>query len=473
MENKFLSDLVSLNRVILENVDRQTPTVAMQRMARTAATINLEVAPKEPIEAAINEEYTTDTLRYSIITSNEPGSWTMEVIFNVNQVLERTPYVSMEFNPDYGISEFRFNPVSSTATSPQQYKALLHITSLEERDALLRALSDLNSGTTFVITEQTPTGITNVITSPKRFYFPPDLYPYIFQGILPPPTKQNYVLVRYAYEGLTYNYYQDTLRRKELFFLPDRYVMGKDPSTQMPTLALKVRDRDGELEVAFQMVLVAETNPQRILSAEETFRKEQADGELLRLNTADRTRFLLELPPGKTEIEDARIVLQSSIVASFVVPFEELNQLWDALFDRSPLNVLMKGEVKAELEGFNPEFVPVRVSLPEEYVNEPSQFIDIDPEATTSRKVTFISNGNVYDNPIKPAESILILIGGDTIRLTKEESEKTVEVKVPIIDIVLGNPDEVTYRYKVQTRYQDGSVAEADKQSQLSIIYVP
>ena len=67
----------------------------------------------------------------------------------------------------------------------------------------------------------------------------------------------------------------------------------------------------------------------------------------------------------------------------------------------------------------------------------------------------------------------MVLIGGDTIRLPREEPEKTVAVKVPIIDIVLGNPDEVTYHYTVQTRYRDGSVAEATKQSLLSIIYVP
>lgn len=473
MINKFLTDLVALNQTILTNIKAQSTDPSMPQKKRSYQILRLDEVPPEPLEAAVNEEDVSGVLRYSILTSDVGLAWKMEVIFNVSQPLSTLPYVSMEFNPNYGLGEFVFQQVNQGALSNQQYKAVLEIDKLEQRDALLYALSDSNSGTTFVITLKSPSGIKNVITSPKKFFFPREIYDYIYKGILPPPPRQEYVLHRYLFGGVTYPYFQDNVRRRELFHLPDRYVLGKDVSSQLPMLSLWFSEEEGHIHVHFDVCLLTEVNLTRIAEALREFQKEQPDGVLYPLNTATHTSVTLQLPGGVVEPDRVRIDLQSCILMSFEVPQEDLPVVWDALFDNSPMNLLLKGDLKVEIEGFDPNYVPIKISMPAEYENEPSKFIDARDKATTTRTVTFISASGAFTNPVAQITSMLILIGGQTIELTKDNPQQQVQVQVPILDIILGNPDEVTYNYTLMVRYTDRPEWVTQRQSNFSIIYVP
>ncbi len=101
----------------------------------------------------------------------------------------------------------------------RQYQAQLKLTRLEQRDALLRALSNYDAQTTLVIAIKSDTGLLNTITDPKIFYFAENYYPYIYRGIAPPNPRLELILIPIEYHQYWYNYYQDNIRKDYLYYL--------------------------------------------------------------------------------------------------------------------------------------------------------------------------------------------------------------------------------------------------------------
>lgn len=106
----------------------------------------------------------------------------MTLDFALSRQVPQVPYVVLTFSTFGNVDEMIFNKVLLTATE-NRYHAQLDLDRLEQRDALLRALSDYDAQTTLVVAIVTDHGILNTITSPKIFYFAENYYPYIYQAL--------------------------------------------------------------------------------------------------------------------------------------------------------------------------------------------------------------------------------------------------------------------------------------------------
>lgn len=156
----------------------------------------------------------------------------MTVDFALSRAVQQVPYVVLTFSTFGKIEEMIFEQVLLDVP-PTRYRAQLDLDRLEQRDALLRALSDYDSQTTLVVAIVTDNGLLNTITSPKVFYFAENYYPYIYQGILPPPPRLQLLLTPLAFGQLWYNYYQDYVRKT--IFITCRILSCWRPTPPMTT----------------------------------------------------------------------------------------------------------------------------------------------------------------------------------------------------------------------------------------------
>ena len=229
--NVFLNNLVTLNQIILHNASQQFPEASGSQMLYRAAPAVLE----DELLAEVCTEIVSGETRYRIETSGDQKSWTMELWFSLSQPVSSIPWVVLSFSTLDNPEEMKFNQVMQTETQ-NRYRAKLDLNKLEQRDALLRALSDLNSQTTLVVAITTDHSITNTITDPKTFFFPRDYYPYIYRGLLPPPPRWELRTMPFEYQNVWYNYYQDVYFKSNLYYLPNTFEAGKD-SRGKPMLA--------------------------------------------------------------------------------------------------------------------------------------------------------------------------------------------------------------------------------------------
>ena len=169
--NIFLNDLVTLNKIILENAQQQfTENVNLTRKLRATLT-----PLSDELIAQVSTENVSGEIRYQIETTTDGISWTMVLSFFLNKNVQEMPYVVLNFNQFGKFNEMIFQDVA--LKTERQYQAQLKLTRLEQRDALLRALSNYDAQTTLVIAIKSDTGLLNTITDPKIFYFAENYYP--------------------------------------------------------------------------------------------------------------------------------------------------------------------------------------------------------------------------------------------------------------------------------------------------------
>lgn len=182
--NTFLNDLVTLNQIILQNAREQFPDVEARQLRYRAAPPVLA----DEMTAEVCTEIVSGETRYQIATSTDGTSWRMQLDFALSRQVPQVPYVVLSFTRFGSVEEMIFDQVMLTSQE-NRYQAQLDLYKLEQRDALLQALSDYDAQTTLVVAIKTDHGITNTVTDPKVFYFAENYYPYIYQGILPPPAR--------------------------------------------------------------------------------------------------------------------------------------------------------------------------------------------------------------------------------------------------------------------------------------------
>lgn len=472
--NTFLNDLVTLNQIILLNAREQFPDVEGKQLRYRAAAPMRE----DDLTAEVCTEIVSGETRYQIATSTDGTSWRMQLDFALNHSIPQIPYVVLSYSRFGSVEEMIFDQVLLT---PQEnrYQAQLDLYKLEQRDALLQALSDYDAQTTLVVAVKTEHGLTNTVTDPKVFYFAENYYPYIYQGIVPPPPRLQLILTPLQYQQLWYNYYQDYVRKNYLYYLPDTFLLGTDTDGK-PMLSISFSADDhatslGDIKVTFDYFLSPKVNQGRIADATAQFSQMQPDARLAPFANADSLVLQLALPEGKTEEKNALINLQSGIVDSFTLPAQQFALIWDALFDRSPQNLLLKGYLAVQFIGFNPDNLPVILALDAKYQSKVRDFIKQTAPVDIYKTIEFKSDSGAYDpSGPRPIKRILVNIDNQTVELNREHPNHDVTVKVSALDLILNPDKKLIYHYDLQVFYVDGGMTPYyDKTSSFEIIYVP
>lgn len=472
--NTFLNDLVTLNQIILLNAREQFPDVEGKKLRYRAAAPMRE----DDLTAEVCTEIVSGETRYQIATSTDGTSWRMQLDFALNHAIPQIPYVVLSYTRFGSVEEMIFDQVLLT---PQEnrYQAQLDLYKLEQRDALLQALSDYDAQTTLVVAVKTEHGLTNTVTDPKVFYFAENYYPYIYQGIVPPPPRLQLILTPLQYQQLWYNYYQDYVRKNYLYYLPDTFLLGTDTDGK-PMLSISFSAGEhatslGDINVTFDYFLSPKVNQGRIADATVQFSQMQPDARLAPFANADSLVLQLALPEGKTEEKNALINLQSGIVDSFTLPAQQFALIWDALFDRSPQNLLLKGYLAVQFIGFNPDNLPVLLALDAKYQSKVRDFIKQTAPVDIYKTIEFRSDSGAYEpSGPRPIKRILVNIDNQTVELNREHPNHDVTVKISALDLILNPDKKLVYHYDLQVFYVDGGMTPYyDKTSSFEIIYVP
>ena len=472
--NIFLNNLVTLNQIILQNAREQFPVAEGKHLRYRAAKAVLA----DELTAKVCTEIISGETRYEIATTTDGISWKMMLNFALSRQVPQTPYVVLSFSTFGNPEELVFDKVMQTDTE-NVYQAELELHELAQRDALLRALSDFDAQTTLVVALKTDHSITNTITDPKIFYFAENYYPYIYQGILPPPARLQLKLLPLVFQNVTYNYYQDYVLQNYLYYLPDTFEVGLGTDLKpMLSFSFSAPDNATKLDqvtVTLDYFLLPKVNQTRIASARDLFTQKQPDGKLIPFANADTLALQLELPGGLTEEKNALINLQSGIADSFTLPVNQFVTIWDALFSKSPQSLLLKGQLGVQFKGFNPDKLPVRIALDDQYRDKPLDFITQSTPVDISNTLTFKSDPQAYSSSgPRPIDRMLVNIGNETFELNKTNPDHDVVVKVSVIDLILHPDKKPVYQYDLQIRYVDGGKVERNNQTTtFEIIYVP
>jgi len=160
---------------------------------------------------------------------------------------------------------------------------------------------------------------------------------------------------------------------------------------------------------------------------------------------------------------------------AITLPVHQFALIWDALFDRSPQNLLLKGYLAVRFTGFNPDNIPVMLALDARYQSKVREFIKQSAPVDINKTLEFRSDSGAYDpSGPRPIKRILVNIANQTIELDKDHPSHSVMVKISVLELIL-NPDKsLVYHYDLQVYYVDGGMRPYyDQTSSFEIIYVP
>lgn len=480
INNEILQNTVTLNESIVANATQQFLNIEV-RKSTSKNNLHIEVLQEStPLTAKVATQVISGQIQYQISTTGSSEGWDLSLVFDLNQSKKSIPYVVLSYSALDKIQEFVFQQVTKT-TMTNQYKAVLTINTLVQRDLLLNALADIQSNTTLAIAFRTNSSLLNTITDPQTFLFAPKLYPYIYNGILPPPPSLSLKKLPIEFNNLWYNYYQNINNSAYLFYLPDSFKLAMNPDNS-PMLSICFEASENatslkDINVTFNYFVVPKINKKRISNATEIFQKTQKGGQLIPLSNFESASLSLSLPSGKSLEKNALIDLQSGIVDSFTIPSANFAEIWDALFDTSPQNILLKGNVKVSLQGFNPDSIPVTINLPADYKDKAQQLIKQPTPVNIQRKITFTSNLTSYTQKNENGAlitSILVNVADKTIELNQETLSKVVDINVSVLGLILTPDQDTNYHYELQIFYSDNTNRTLNNlSSTFEIIHVP
>lgn len=484
MNNEILNNTVILNESIVANAKQQflndgNEQAVVQNNAYSNQHIDA-VLSAAPLTAKIATQVISGQIQYQIATTSSSEGWDLSLVFDLDKSESAIPYVVLSFSALGETQELVFQQVSKTSVT-NQYKAILTLTTLGQRDALLNALSDIQSNTTLAIAYRTDSSLVNTITDPQTFLFAPKLYPYIYNGILPPPPSLSLKKLPIEFNNIWYNYYQNINNSAYLFYLPDSFKLAMNPDNS-PMLSMCFEATENatslnDVNVTFNYLVVPKVNKARISQAAQVFQKTQDNGQLIPLSNFESASLSLSLPSGKNLEKNALIDLQSGIVDSFTIPSADFAEIWDALFDTSPQNILLKGNLSISLQGFNPDKIPVSLNLPEQYKDHARQLIKQPSTVSIKKKITFTSSLTSYTQKNENGAlitSILVNAGGQTIELNQTTLSKEVDINVSVLELILAPDQDIYYHYDLQIFYSDNTHRTlSNLSSTFEIIHVP
>ncbi len=157
------------------------------------------------------------------------------------------------------------------------------------------------------------------------------------------------------------------------------------------------------------------------------------------------------------------------------MPSSQFGQIWDALFDTAQQSLLLKGFLKVELVGFDPENIPVQLALNAKYKNTPRAFIKQSAPVDITKTLEFRSDKDAFDpyGP-KPISRILISVGGKRSNSIKITPARKWMSRCRCWNRSSTPSSKLVYHYDMQIYYVSGSRKDLpDQQTTFEVIYVP
>lgn len=494
--DRLLNNLVELNDVIRANLP---PTLGLpERPGMTAATVarvarpqarSLMAAVKPDPTSALEEENVSGQRRYRIeMTKTDNGNWQLTLHFNTLNYPQSgghnvVPHVALFSYPG---GQQLMLPFDQILVESNGLKAILNITTLQQRDQVYSALSD-SAYSTYLVSHFQDMGeqkMHNLLVNPETFYFPLLFYRYIYQDIIPEPIDQPLLQLPLEYNNTWYNYYQDHLNRSLVYYLPELFVVGMAPKTGLPYMSLLFSSIDGSDDIASMQAtlsyfLVPVVDKERINHAKQTVESQQdIDNVVLAplLNPQSKTLSIeLPAPAGLTEEKNALIDIQGGIHDKFTLSIPDFTKIWDALFSASPASVLFRGQLKVTVKGFSANTLTVTPRLSGDKTKVMKAIIDPSQPAIYEKTLTIMTVESTFDERgDKTIELILVDVGGQTVPISKTNLKQSVKIKLPIIDVILGSSQQTEYTFdqKIIYKYSPPKSVKGLKTS-MEIIYVP
>jgi hypothetical protein len=228
----------------------------------------------------------------------------------------------------------------------------------------------------------------------------------LFAGTTPSSALGQLVPVRVEFQGKFHDYYQITSQPALFYYLPDRFVVGReeDPATKRLEPAINVNFLAGQNEgdapraqVAWR--LTPSVNAERLEAALVALSAHCPGKQPLLgpLNCSSGLRFTLQLPgtPSMAERPDARIDLVAGIDDRFELSIDELNRCLDALARGSSLE--LQGQLSIDL----PDLPTLRLPC--------MGLLESDPASVLATEERGLADGSLEVRLINRAESPLEL----------------------------------------------------------------
>ena len=495
--DKILDNLVTLNEVILANLpptlglpqrpEQQSATKKLQRQAVTTE-LAVSMAAAEP-SSKLQEEVISGQRRYRIeMTKTKDGNWALTLRFDClhypndgNSTV--IPHVALFSYPQ---GQQQLMPFDQVYLESNGVKAVMSISTLEQRDKVYSALSD-SSYSTYLVShfqDQAHQKMYNLLVDPETFYFPLTFYRYIYQDIIPSPLAHPLEQIPLQYDNTWYNYYQDQLNQALFYYLPEEFVIGISPTSSMPMMSLSFSSTDGSgdlqsLRATLSYFLVPVVDKARISNAKQTVESRQnIDNAIFSplLNPESEVLSIeLPAPQGLTQETNALIDIQGGIHDKFTLTIPEFQKIWDALFSSSQANLLFRGQLAVTVKGFASNNITVTPRLTGDKKQIMKAIIDSSQQTTYEKTLTVMTVASTFNSKgDKTIELILIDVGGQTVAITADNLSQKVKVKLPIIDTLNGQQSDTQYHFDQKIIYKNAP-QKVDKglKTSMEIIYVP
>lgn len=180
---------------------------------------------------------------------------------------------------------------------------------------------------------------------------------------------------RLAYRGTTYSYWQDPSRPEHFYFLPDRFLLAREPTgNHRPLLRVRAAAITGDdtPQIALEFQARPVIDPDRLGAAqpqlEAAARQRGATGALaLEIIPDPQPLLRLALPQNgapisaMTERSGADIDLETGLAHVETMGVEDFRLVYEALFGASL--TLLRGEVRATMSGGDPEDIPLELRI--------------------------------------------------------------------------------------------------------------
>ena len=340
--------------------------------------------------------------------------------------------------------EVNWDLTQVAAPSGNDLALKLELSTFADRDLLYAAMTDQAAQARLIIRRQVDLALpvfppptqyartTTAIDTVVAFTFNKDLDANVFAG-LPGGAGQlpGWNVCAVNWNGRRYTYYQATNQPTQVYFLPDAFKVGRQPTPpRRPSLAVAVSGADiASMQMTLSYSAVPVWNPQRISAAATELQKTLAlqGPPSLALFQAANTALLLSLPGGDdgggsslAPQKDALIDLTAGVQGAITMGLAQFRQVYNALFDTR--SALLSGEVQVTV-GTDVAHIPFIARV----ADMDGDIVDIDVSVDTGNNVLKATLRNAIESPVHVQS-----IGGTIIHGDKPIASSVTATSAPV-----------------------------------------
>ena len=305
------------------------------------------------------------------------------------------------------------------AASPQSaaLTLTLEVADFAGRDLLYTAMTDLSAQAKLIIRRQLDLVLPlmpppnawirsgRMIDTTIAFTFSKDLDANVFAGLHGASGQlPGWSVCAVNWNGRRHTYYQATNQPEQVYFLPDAFKVGRQPTTpRRPELAVTAGGADvASMQMTLSYLAAAVWDPQRIAAAAAELQHmlALAAPPQLALFQATNTTLLLNLPAADpaagnalTEQKGALIDLAAGVQGSVTMGLAQFRQVYNALFDQR--SALLSGEVHVTV-GTDIAAIPFVARIAEMTEN----VLDNDVKLDTQNNELIVTLTNAIESPV-------------------------------------------------------------------------